>query len=603
MKNLKYEEIRSMYLEYMKQNGHAIIPSASLVPENDPTVLFVNSGMFPLVPFLLGEDHPEGTRIADSQRSLRTIDIDEVGDRTHCTTFEMLGNWSLNDYFKEEAIPLTMKFFVEELGIDANNIYASVFGGNGDAPKDDLSIEVWKGVFKEYGIEAEVGPKERIQLFDKSENWWELAGGGPCGPCTEIFYDTGREPCSEECNVSCSCEKYVELGNNVLMEYLKEGDSYKPLGRHNVDFGGGLERLAMISQGTESVFETDIYAPILSKVQELSTEGDLRSERIIVDHLKAATWIIMDGVLPGPSEREYILRRIIRRAVRHGRKLGIQGEFTAQVAEVAIDQFKGIWGELETQREHILNTLSEEEKRFNETVDKGLREFEKKIDQSTKDGKFNNQDGFTFMMYETYGFPLEMSFEELRSRDIKFNEDEVQKLHAEAYQQHQEKSRSASKGFFKGGLADTTEESTKLHTATHLLLAALYEVVGDHVNQRGSNITPERLRLDFPNDQKLTPEQLQQVEELVNQKIQEDLPISWVEMDKDEALELVRYASFAEKYGDKVKVYTMGDKENPFSEEICNGPHVESTGQLGKFKIKKQENVAAGVKRIKAILE
>ncbi len=585
MKSFGYIEIREKFLKHLEKHGHTIIPSASLVPENNPSVLFVNAGMFPLIPYLLGEPHPGGVRLANSQRSLRTIDIDEVGDATHLTTFEMLGNWSINDYFKEEALRITLSFFVDELGFDINKLSSSVFEGNEDAPKDTESIEIWKKLFKERGIDAKVG--ERIRELPKEDNWWEPEGGGPCGPDSETFYEVDG--------------KLVEIGNDVFMQYLKKDGEYSPLGKHNVDFGGGLDRLAMICQGKSSVYETDIYLPILKKVQELGKQQSITSERIIVDHIKAATWIIADGVIPGRSQREYILRRLIRRAIRHGRKIGIEGMFTRQVGDIAIEQFKPVHEGLEPRNEEILNILEEEEKKFNLTLEHGLKELEKLI-QSLNGKAFSNKGGETFKIYETYGFPIEMTLEELENRGIAFEREIVEKEHEKAFEDHQEKSRTASKGLFKGGMADTSEMSTKYHTATHLLLSALYNIVGSHVYQKGSNITTERLRLDFPSDEKLTEEQIKKIEEMVNEQIEKELAVSWVEMPKTDALKIVKYAVFDEKYGDIVKVYTIGNPDNPFSVEICGGPHVENTKTLGKFKIIKQENVAAGVKRIKAIL-
>ncbi|WKZ30718.1 MAG: alanine--tRNA ligase [Candidatus Dojkabacteria bacterium] len=601
MKSLTYLEARQLYLDHLKEHGHAIIPSASLVPENDPTVLFVNSGMFPLVPFLLGEAHPEGTRLADVQRCIRTIDIEEVGDHSHLTAFEMIGNWSLNDYFKEEAIKISVGYYVDKLGFDINKIYVSVFEGNEDVPMDEDAVEIWKKVFADYGIDAQVGRDQRIQPHPKSENWWELDGGGPCGPDSEMFYDMGVEPTVEDSNVASDGVKYVEIGNNVFMQYLKEGGEYKPLGRHNVDFGGGLDRIAMILQGVDNVYQVDIYKPIYDQVKELASNDIENSIRIIVDHIKAATWMIADGVVPGRTQREYILRRLIRRAIRHGRKLGIEGEFTRKVGEVAIEQFKPVHENLEPRKDEILNILEEEERKFNLTVEKGLRE----VEGLTKNGEkvFTNEDGASFKLYETYGFPPEMLLEELSTRGIEVNEETFWANHNKAYEEHQSKSRTAAKGMFKGGLADTSEGSTKLHTATHLLLAALYKTLGDHIYQKGSNITPDRLRLDFPNDEKLTNEQIKRVEEMVNAQIEAGLEVTWEEMPKDKALELVPYAAFSERYGEMVKVYWMGGKETPFSVEICNGPHVSNTRELGRFKIVKQENVGAGIKRIKAILE
>lgn len=602
MKNLKYADIRAKYLSYLESKGHYIIPSAPLVPENDPTVLFVNSGMFPLIPYLMGEKHPNGTRLTDSQRSLRTGDIDEVGDATHCTTFEMLGNWSLNDYFKEEAINITVGLLVDEFQFDINNIYGSVFIGDDDAPKDTVAIEVWKQIFKARGIEAKIGIGERIQEYGKDKNWWGLEAGGPCGPCSEIFYDTGKKACGPDCHINCDCGKYVEIGNNVFMEYLKKDGKYFPLGKHNVDFGGGLDRWAMISQGVGSFYETDIYKPIFNKVVELSKTEILKSQRIVTDHIKAATWIIADGVVPGRTAQGYILRRLIRRSIRHARTLGIEGLFTRIVGEIAIDQFSVVHPLLTEKKELILNVLEEEEKKFNSTLDHGLKEFEK-IFSVIKDNKFTNTNGETFKLYETYGFPIEMTLEELKTRGVEFNEDEVKKLHEEYFQKHQEASRQSTSGLFKGGLADTSEMSTKYHTATHLLLSALYKIVGPHIYQKGSNITPERLRLDFPNDTKLTDDQLKAIEELINEQIQKGLPVSYKEMPKEQALKIVKYAAFAEKYSDIVKVYTIGDEKDPFSQEICGGPHVENTKSLGHFKIVKEAGVAAGIRRIKAILE
>ena len=585
MKNLSYIEIRKKYINFFKQHKHQEIPSSTLVPEDDPSVLFVNAGMFPLVPFLKGETHPLGKRLTNSQRCIRTGDIDLVGDAYHCTAFEMLGNWSLNDYFKKEAINLTVKFFIEELGIDMQKIYATVFEGEKEIPQDEESIEIWKEIFKSYNIEAKVGKGERIEPLPREDNWWGLATGGPCGPDSEIFYKTEKG-------------ELVELGNNVFMEYLLENGTYKPLGMHNVDFGGGLDRLAAISQNVESVYEVDIYKPILEKVKELGTEDILESQRIIVDHIKAATWIIMDGVTPSRSEQGYILRRLIRRAIRHGKKLGIETPFTKAIGEVAIEQFKQVWPKLETDKERILKTLEEEEKKFNKTLEQGLKELEKTLNH-----KENITGEISFKLYETYGFPIEITIEEIKQKGLEIDEKQLIIDFEKAQLEHQEQSRTASAGLFKGGLADTSEMSTKYHTTTHLLLAALRKVLGDHVYQKGSNITPERLRLDYPNETKLTPEQVQQVENIINEQIEKGLEVTYEEMSKEEAEKLVPFAAFSEKYGDTVKVYSIGPKDDPFSQEICNGPHVSNTKELGKFRIAKQENVGSGIKRIKAILE
>lgn len=592
---MKYEEVREKYLRYFEKKGHSIIPSSSLIPEDDPTVLFVNAGMFPLIPFLKGQQHPNGKRLVNSQRCLRTIDIDRVGDSIHNTTFEMLGNWSLDDYFKEEAINMTIEFFVKELGLDINNIYASVFGGEDGIPEDSVSIQTWMELYAKYGIDAKVGNGERIQKNGKSENWWGLETGGPCGPDSEIFYDTGKEKCSDECNVSCNCGKYIEIGNNVFMEYLKEDGELKPLGRHNVDFGGGLERLTALVQGVDNTYDIDIYKPILEKVQSLSKIDDIRSARIIVDHIKAATWIIKDGIIPSKTQQGYILRRLIRRSVRHGKKLGIDRLFTREIAEISIEQFKTVWPSLESEKEKIVQIIEEEEKKFNKTLEFGLKKLDEII---LKKGNIDGRD--TFLLYETFGLPLELTEEILLEKGLKI---ENRDMFFESEKSHQDKSRTASKGLFKGGLADTSQMSTKYHTATHLLLSALRKVLGNGVYQKGSNITPERLRLDFPSDEKLTQEQINEVQRIVNEQIQKKLDIIFIETPKEEALKLVPFAAFSEKYSDIVKVYYIGEKENPFSVEICNGPHVKNTSELGIFKILKQENVGAGIKRIKAVLE
>lgn len=575
MNHLSYKDIREKYIKFFEQNNHKEINSAPLIPENDPSVLFVNAGMFPLVPFLQGEKHPSGTRLVNSQRCVRTIDIDEVGDAYHCTTFEMLGNWSLNDYFKEEALGMTLKFFVEELGFDINKLSVTVFKGDEKIPKDTESIKIWKSLFKKYNVDS----KGKITENGKEDNWWELPTGGPCGPDSEIFFDTGKGN--------------VEIGNNVFMEYLKSGNEYRDLGRHNVDFGGGLDRLTCICQEVESVYETDIYKPIFEKVKDLSKKDILESQRIITDHIKAATWIIMDGVTPSKTQQGYILRRLIRRAVRHGRKLEIEGLFTREIAQIAIDQFASIWKELKNQEKYILDTIEEEEMKFSKTLQKGLTELDRIVSREEIDGKK------AFMLYETYGLPIEVIQEILKEKNRK--PVDIEEFN-NAEKSHKELSRTASAGLFKGGLADTSEQSTKYHTATHLLLAALRKVMGTHVYQKGSNITPERLRLDFPNEQKLTDEQIKEVENIVNEQIQKKLPITFEEMSKQEALEIVSFAAFEEKYGEILKVYYVGPKDNPFSVEICNGPHVKNTSELGEFKITKQESIGSGIKRIKAIL-
>jgi len=595
MKKLKYNELRREYIEFFKSKRHMEIPNSPLVPENDPSVLFVNAGMFPLVPFLQGEKHPLGKRLVNSQRCLRTGDIDEVGNSSHCTTFEMLGNWSLNDYFKKEAIEITMEFFIDVLQIDVTRIYASVFQGEKDIPKDTISIDIWKSIFKRYGIEAKVGKRERIQEYGKKNNWWGLSSGGPCGPDSEIFYDSGKKQCGKDCNINCPCGKYIEIGNNVFMEYILQKGKYLPLGKHNVDFGGGLERLTMISQNVDSVFDIEIYKPILKYVKEISKEEILSSQRIIVDHIKAAVLIIMDGITPSNSKQGYILRRLIRRAMRHGRELGITNTFLKGVGQKVIEQFSEVYPQLENKETIIIDTLEREEKKFNITLEKGLRELDKLIRNKKR---LSGRD--LFRMYETYGLPKEVTIEILKEKKINLKDIEV---FEEERKKHQEISRDATKGLFKGGLADTSEMSTKYHTTTHLLLAALRKVLGDHIYQMGSNITPERLRLDFPSETKLTDKEIKKLEELVNSAIEDQLEVSFKEVPKEEALKIVSFAAFEDKYGDTVKIYYIGKKETPFSIEVCNGPHVSNTSQLGKFKITKQENIGSGKRRLKAILE
>lgn len=624
---MDYKIIRQKFLDYLKKRGHSEIVNASLVPENDPTILFTPAGMSPIVPYLLGEKHPQGTTLTNVQRCIRVGDIEEVGDAVHLTFFEMTGNWSLNDYFKEEAIDITFSFLVEELGLDPQKLYGSVFEGDQDSPKDEVSIEALRKVFNKFGITADAGKGKRIQFFGKDKNWWELPAGGPCGPDSEIFYDTGKESCGENCNINCDCGKFIELGNNVFMEFLKKGPGqYEPLGRHNVDFGGGLARWAMFMQGVDNVFDTDIYLPIKNKVEELAQEQNIKSVRIVTEHINTAIFILMDSVIPSNKEAGYILRRIIRRAIRHAKQLGIPTPFTKKVAEVVIKQWNDLYPELNERKEFILSELEKEEEKFARTVEQGEKELIKSweqryglsieeveklnIENTIKDSEELKYWGKElFRIFETYGLPFELSLEILNEILSKCNtqimNNEQYKMKndfEESFKQHQEKSRSGQGERFKGGLADTSEASTKYHTATHLLNAALKEIVGEHVYQKGSNITPERMRFDFPNETKLTPEQVQQVEDWVNDKIDKSLPITCTEMTPDEATELKAEGVFGHRYGEKVKVYCVGDECSPTSREICGGPHVTNTKELGKFKIVKQENVGAGVKRIKAVL-
>ena len=585
MKPFTYKEIRDSYIQFFLKKQHQEIPNVPLVPENDPSVLFVNAGMFPLVPFLKGESHPKGNRLVNSQRCVRTNDIEQVGNKFHITSFEMLGNWSLNDYFKREAINYTVEFFVRELGLDIDRIYATVYKGDDTIPRDNISIEVWEEIFTKHGVQALVGKGERIETKGREDNWWGLESGGPCGPDSEIFYKTDSGD-------------LVELGNNVFMEYLLEDGVYKSLGSHNVDFGGGLERIAAIVQDADSVYEIDIYQPIMQKTKEISKKEITKSQRIIVDHIKTSVLIIMDGIQPSRNTQGYILRRLIRRSVRHGKLLGITEPFTKEIASECIKQFSQIYPQLEEQKENILTTIEKEEIKFNKTIESGLRELDKILLRGSVDGKK------AFQLYETYGLPLEVTEEILNEKGKQLIDREL--FHKEE-KKHQEQSRTATKGLFKGGLADTSEMTTKYHTATHLLLTALRKVLGDHIHQKGSNITPERLRFDFPSDERLTDEQVQEVENIVNTAIRNKYEVSYEEKTKKEALQIIEEHSgitpFVDRYGDILKIYYIGKKENPFSVEICNGPHVENTKELGAFKIVKQESVAAGIKRIKAILQ
>ena len=584
---MKAIELRNKYLNFFKSKGHTIIPSSSLIPDNDPSVLFTTAGMHPLVPYLLGEEHPGGKRLTDYQKCLRTDDIEEVGDTSHLTYFEMMGNWSLGDYFKKESIAMSYEFLTKELGIPSEKISVTCFAGDDDCKRDNEAAEFWEKA----GI-----PKERIFFFGKKENWWGPAGThGPCGPDTEIFYDTGKEKCCENCNPACSCGKYLEIWNNVFMQYNKTEDGrYEELKQKNVDTGLGLERTTMILSGKENVFEIEVFKPIIDELNRLATNKNDESYRIIADHLRASLMLISDGVKPSNIEQGYILRRLIRRAIRHLRKLGINTEELRNIAKLNIDTIKNMYPELEEKQDMILDTLDNEKNKFIKTLENGEKEFEKILNKIRQQGKDTIDAVTAFKLYETYGFPIEITEELAKENGLKINSEEVQKL----YKEHQEKSRLGAEQKFKGGLAEKNEETICYHTATHLLHKALKIVLGDHVAQKGSNITTERLRFDFSHPQKVTPEELKKVEDIVNEQIQRDLPVVCEEMTLEEAKKSGAIGLFENKYGDRVKVYTIGD----FSKEICGGPHVEHTGQLGKFVIKKEEASSAGVRRIKAVL-
>lgn len=584
---MKAIEIRNKYLNYFKNHGHKVIPSAPLIPENDPSVLFTTAGMQPLVPYLLGEKHPEGTRLTDYQKCLRTNDIDEVGDNRHLTYFEMLGNWSLGDYFKEESVAMSFEFLTKELGIPVERLSVTCFAGDEDAPRDEITAECWKKA----GI-----PEDRIYYYGKDDNWWIAGEEGPCGPDTEMFYDTGKPACSPDCQPSCDCGKYVEIWNNVFMEYYKTKDGkYEKLKQHNVDTGLGLERMTMLLQGKETPFDTELFAPIMEKLEEIEKVDDIASRRIVAEHLRASMMVIADGGRPSNIDRGYVLRKLIRRMSRHLNKLQVDLSELEGLIDLDIDILKEMYPELEKNRDTIKQVITEEKDKFMKTLAHGEKEFEKAINKAKNENK-NVIDGQTiFKLYETYGFPPEITADLAREQGFEINNSEFEKL----FKEHQEKSRMGSEQKFKGGLAEQNEKTIAYHTATHLLHKALQIVLGEHATQKGSNITTERLRFDFSHPEKMTKEQLQQVEDIVNEQIKRDLPVTCEEMTLEEAKKSGAMGLFENKYGDKVKVYTIGD----FSKEICGGPHVSHTGELGHFKIKKEESSSAGVRRIKAVLE
>jgi len=595
MKNLTSDQLRTMYLEFFKEKGHAIIPSSSLIPENDPTVLFTTAGMHPLVPYLLGEKHPEGKRLVDVQKCIRTGDIDEVGDASHCTFFEMLGNWSLGDYFKKEAIAYSFEFLTSEkyLDLPIETLYFTCFAGDEDAPKDTESAELWMS----HGVK-----ESHIYFLGKKHNWWGPAGTtGPCGPDTEMFIDTGKPACGENCDPSCSCGKYLEIWNDVFMQYNKKKDgSFEPLAQQNVDTGMGLDRTIATLQGKESVYDTDAFEKPIAKIESLSgkkyseaDEEELKAFRIIADHIRCSTFILGDmrGVTPSNVDQGYVLRRLIRRAIRYGLKMGIEEGNLANIAKTIIEQYKAAYPELEENRERILSELSKEEQRFQRTIRQGLKEFDKligRLEGKSIDGKS------AFRLYDTFGFPIEFTLELAKEKGYTVDEEGFKK----AFENHQKISAAGAEQRFKGGLADTSEITAKLHTATHLMHDALGKVLGGEVMQRGSNITPERLRFDFGFERKVERNELDEVEKIVNEAIAAKIPITVEEMSVDAAKAAGAIGVFDSKYDNIVKVYSMGD----YSKEICGGPHAENTGDLGTFKIQKEQSSSAGVRRIKAVL-
>ncbi len=655
------DEIRFKYLEFFKSKGHTVIPRANLVPQEDATTLFTGSGMQPLVPYLLGQKHPQGTKLVNSQTCFRAEDIDEVGDNRHTTLFEMLGNWSLGEYFKTEQLPWFWEFLTDIVGLDPQKLYVTAFIGDKkySIPRDTESVEVWQKLFKQKGIEpqvAEIGSEidgyergiksgERIFLYEAKKNWWNRGEkgpettpvGDPCGPCAEVFYlfdDVEHDPkWGKHCHPNCDCGRYMEIGNSVFMQYLKREDGgIDELPKRNVDFGGGLERIAAAAIDNPDMFKIDLIWPIIEKLQELSGfdySNQTVPMRIIADHLRAATFLAVDGVVPSNTAQGYVMRRFIRRAIRQTLVLNLREDFMDQIVPVITGIYRDAYPEVKERENQVLDTLMREETQFRRTLEHGLKMFDRRLFSVSLTGtlSFNNQlkkpantempkassqpkpitGEDMFVLFDTFGFPPELSLEEAQARGISID-DNCQTDFDKLMSEQKDRSRTATVGQFKGGLADHSEMSTKYHTATHLMYKALRLVLGDHVVQRGSNITPERLRFDFSHSEKMTPEQIAEVERIVNENIQKDWPMDWQELPTKQALTQGVLGAFGDKYGEKVKVYTAGDPKGEwYSQEICGGPHVTHTGALGedgkKFKIKKEESSSAGVRRIKAVLE
>jgi alanyl-tRNA synthetase len=624
------QQIRNEYLKFFQERGHVIISRAKLIPDNDPTTLFTGSGMQPLLPYLLGETHPEGTKLANSQTCFRAQDIDDIGDNRHTTFFEMLGNWSLGDYFKEQQIRMFFEFLTEKVGLDPNKIYVTAFIGDKShgIPRDDEAANIWQKVFAEKGIEAkvvEIGsqadgdkrgikPGERIFFYDDGENWWSRGGGldktpigDPCGPDSEVFYDFGPQNHGDGYGLAHPASdsgRFMEIGNQVFMQYRrKDNGDFEPLTKKNVDFGGGLERIAAAAIDSPDVFRISLLWPIVEKLQEISGknyESHTESMRVIADHLRGATFLAVDGVAPGNKEQGYVMRRLLRRAIRFAFDLGIEQNFLQEIVPVIADLYVEDYPEVAGKREEIIAVLVKEEKVFRQTLVRGLREL----------GKFI-QNGLTgaelFTLYDTYGFPVELSTEEAFKQNIKLSENWRDEFDAKMTEQR-ERSRTATKGVFKGGLEGSGDMQTKYHTVAHLMGQALRIVLGENVAQKGCNINEERLRFDFSYPEKVDTEKLKQIEDIVNEQITKDLRVTCTEYPLDEARAIGAYGEFSDKYGAKVKVYSMkaDDEEKSFSLEICGGPHVEHTGELAeggkKFKIVKEESSSAGVRRIKAAL-
>jgi alanyl-tRNA synthetase len=601
------DELRQKYLEFFKERGHAVVPSAPLVPENDPTTLFVGSGMQPLLPYLLGQPHPKGTRIVNSQKAFRSQDIEEVGDNRHTTFFEMLGNWSLGDYFKKEQLTWIYEFFTNVCELDPNRLWVSVFEGNESLgiPRDEEAAQIWQ----ELGIS-----KERIFYYDAKKNWWSRVGepakmpvGEPGGPDSEVFFDFGEDlqlhessPWqNEKCHPNCDCGRFMEIGNNVFMTYLKTKDGYEELKNKNIDFGGGFERMLAAMNNDPDVFKTELFRPIIDHLEEISDKkyGEFteinHAFRVIADHIRASVMLAADGVFPSSKEQGYFSRRLVRRAIRYGKMIGVEGEFIGQLVAIIADLYKSAYPEIGEKVNEITEALVEEEHRFNRTVKAGLREFQKEISGHLTAEK-------AFKLFESYGFPLEMSIEEAQ-RQVATVDPNLEQEFASLKKSHSDESRTASSGMFKGGLQDHSETTVKYHTTTHLLHAALRKVLGEHAMQSGSNITGERLRFDFTHPQAMTTDEIQQVEDMVNEWIAQDLPVTRQTLPKQEALDSGAIAFFIEKYPDEVSVYTIGNADW-ISKEFCGGPHVAHTGEIGPIELFKEQSSGSGIRRIYARL-
>lgn len=623
------EEIRKAYLKFFEDRGHAVIERAPLVLKDDPTTLFTGSGMQPMIPYLLGEPHPKGRRIVDSQTCLRAQDIEDIGDNRHTTFFEMLGNWSMGDYFKEQQIEWMFEFLSDVVKLDMSRLYVTCYSGNErlGIPKDTEAAAVWKRLFETSGLstgEAEIGSEEagyergmrdgeRIFYYDGSKNWWSRNGdedstpvGDPCGPDTEMFYDFGTQhnpEYGEHCHPNCDCGRFMEIGNNVFMAYKKVGDGqFEELEQKNVDHGSGLERIAAAKLNDPDVFKISLMWPIIEKLQDLSGkkyESHTESMRVIADHLRAATFLAVDGCVPSNKEQGYVMRRLLRRAIRYSFDLGIQHNFLEEVVPVIADMYENDFPEVAMSRDSVIAVLAKEEKAFRQTLRKGINQMQK----FAADGLTGTE---LFMLYDTYGFPVELAVEEAYKQEVAIPDDWREQFDARMAEQR-ERSQTAAKGTFKGGLGGDSMEHRKLHTANHLMYAALKKVVGEHVTQHGSNITEERLRFDFNNDGRVPREQLDEVEQLVNQWIEQDLPVSFKEYPTEEAFKMGAVGAFGDRYGDKVKVYQVGEGEGRVSFEICGGPHVEHTGQIGeggkRFKITKEESSSAGIRRVRAVIQ